>query len=287
MSRVIVSTSTSCLDYFEKPNNIRMLRMHIYIDKVGYLDGSTITTQQVTQMMNSNRNLLPRSSAPSEEEIINFFYDLIKEGITEALVVCVSSHLSETYRLLLELKSLFARHMTIHVYDSRNISYSEGLLALEAARLLDRGLKIADIIRRLDAMRDNMTVYFALDDLRNMIRTKRISAPAGFIANLLSIKPLLHVNERGEIVPFEKIRHIEKALDRMCEVTVATIAEHQRMGKQSFVYLMSSGGNELSEYVSRRLAAAGIHDVPLVPVATVSVAILGTRGIGIGVLKQD
>lgn len=275
--RLIISTSTSCLDNFKKPDNIRMLRMHIQIYGQDYRDGESITTNTLAQMMRNDPNLLPLSSAPSENEIAEFLQKLVDEGVEEVLIVCISTFLSETLKNINAVKGLFADSLKIHIFDTRNIAYTEGILALEAAKLLAQGIEIPHIIEHLTLMRTHYWDMFAIADVRNMVKTERISAPAGFIASLFNIKPILQFTPDGRIVPVERVRHMSNTLRYMCDALLARL-----QGKNAFVYIMTCADNKYTPRLLQMLQEAGFDNVPVVPVAATSVANLGITGIGIG-----
>ena len=285
MKRMIVSTSTSCLDVLNKPDNVKMLRMHIGIGDIDYLDFKTIDPETIASLMQKNPNILPTSAPPTEETLINFFYNLVKEGVEEVLVVCLSSKMSATYNRIQSLQDFFAVRIKIHLFDTKTTTYGEAVLALAASKMLDNNLPIPQIIQRLTQLRDKQVTMFALDDLRNLVRTKRISAPAGFIGNLFDIKPILEINDKGEIVPFDKIRHIYKALDRMCQ----HIYQLAKNDPTVSIFLLSAtkGHNELLTYMQSFFASRGMTDLPVMPISTVSIAIVGYRGVGIGLIAKE
>ena len=184
---MIVSTSTSCLDDLGIPENVKMLPMNIHMGGANYLDGKTISLDQMQRALLDNPSLNVTTSAPTENQLIEYFYQLIKEDVQEVLIICLSSSLSQTYNNLLNISSMFSHRMKIYIYDSRTISHGEAVMVLEASKLLNQGATMPEIITQITALRQKMTIYMTVDNLKTMIRTKRISAPAGFFANLFDI----------------------------------------------------------------------------------------------------
>ncbi|MFW2176382.1 MULTISPECIES: DegV family protein [unclassified Moraxella] len=282
MPRMLVCTSTACLDYLNKPYNVRILRMHVGFGNQQYWDGDNINPAMMANLMQNNPQIMPTSAPPSEEELIDFFYDLIKEGIDEVLVLCLSSKLSLTYQRVENLKDFFSSRLKIHVFDTRTTAYGEAVLGLAAAKMLQNNQPISAIIQHLNTLREGQITMFALDDLRNLVRTKRISAPAGFIGNLFDIKPILQTNNLGEIIPFAKVRSIEKALETMCQ----HVHEQYLLRPNASIFLLSptQTDNPHLYYMQDYFAQRGIDDLPVMPISTVSIAIVGYRGVGIGII---
>ncbi len=283
MRRAIISTSTSCLDYFEIPENLFILHNHINVLGNRYLDCKTISVDRLAEMMDSNKQALPTTSPPEEDEIADLFYELMNQGYEEILVICISARMSETFERVQNIKGLFANRLNIHVFDTHQSSYMEGLMALEAVRMTEEGRELYDIERRLKYMRDEIKVWFMLDDLTNLIKTKRIFAPAGYLANMFSIKPLLGYDDVGNIIPIERVRKTDRAIERMCELTL----EKAKGQRHAQIYLLSVGDVELDRQLRTILHRQGYTNLPVIPVATSSLANLGTRGTGIGVFVDN
>ncbi len=281
MRRAIISTSTSCLDYFQIPDNLFILHNHIHVLGDSYLDCKTISVDKLSEMMDAKA--LPTTTPPEEDEIADLFYELMELGYEEILIISIAAELSETFERIKSIKGLFANRINIHLFDSYQSSYMEGLMALEAARMSEEGREWYDIERRLKYMREEVKVWFMIDDLTNLIRTKRIFAPAGHLANLLSIKPLLGYDDIGRIIPLERVRKTDKAVERMCELTL----EKVKGQRNAQIYLLSVGDVQLDNQLKEMLRRYGYTNLPVVTVATASLANLGTRGTGVGVFVDN
>ena len=276
MKKMIVSTSTSCLDDLGIPENVKMLPMNIHMGGANYLDGKTISLDQMQRALLDNPSLNITTSAPTENQLIEFFYQLIKEDVQEVLIICLSSSLSQTYNNLLNISSMFSHRMKIYLYDSRTISHGEAVMVLEASKLLNQGATMPEIITQITALRQKMTIYMTVDNLKTMIRTKRISAPAGFFANLFDIKPIVYLNDSGRIVPFEKVRSFDKCIRRLAEIVVDEVK-----GKKGQMYLASGQLNPYIKPLTMHLAQRGYADLPVMPIASVSLANIGVFALGV------
>lgn len=278
MRRVVISTSSSGLDQLDKPDNIRILRLHININSIDFIDGDDIDLERINSIMSKSHQLVPQTTAPTEDEIAELFYELLEAGYEEVFVISLSSWVSKTYTHLQNIKGLFSSRMRIHLFDTRNIGYAERILALKAAEMMADDKSAYEIEIRLRNMRDNFSSWLVLDDLRSMIQNQLISAPAGFVGNLFDIKPVLSINERGQIVPTDRVRNIHRAVDKMCEHVANAI--HDKTDK---AFIITSGNNNLSRYATDQLAERGVFDVPVVPVSAAVIAAMGSNSIGIGV----
>ena len=276
MKKMIVSTSTSCLDDLGIPENVKMLPMNIHMGGANYLDGQNLSLDSLSRILLDSPNIDISTSAPTENQLIEFFYQLIKADVQEVLIICLSSSLSQTYNNLLNISSMFSHRMKIYIYDSRTISHGEAVMVLEASKLLNQGATMPEIITQITALRQKMTIYMTVDNLKTMIRTKRISAPAGFFANLFDIKPIVYLNDSGRIVPFEKVRSFDKCIRRLAEIVVDEVK-----GKKGQMYLASGQLNPYIKPLTMHLAQRGYADLPVMPIASVSLANIGVFALGV------
>lgn len=275
MKKMIVSTSTSCLDDLGIPENVKMLPMNIHMGGANYLDGQDLSLDRLSRVLLDNPNIDISTSAPTENQLIEFFYQLIKEDVQEVLIICLSSSLSQTYNNLLNISSMFSHRMKIYIYDSRTISHGEAVLVQEASRLLKQGMEIPQIITEINRLRDKIHIYLAVDNLKGMIRTKRISAPVGFFANLFGIKPIVKMEDSGEMVAFEKVRSFEKCIERLADAAIN--AANSKKGK---MYVISGNLNPHTKSLLNYLSSRGYDKTEVLPAASVSIANIGVFTLG-------
>ena len=275
MKKMIVSTSTSCLDDLGIPENVKMLPMNIHMGGANYLDGQDLSLDRLSRVLLDNPNIDISTSAPTENQLIEFFYQLIKEDVQEVLIICLSSSLSQTYNNLLNISSMFSHRMKIYIYDSRTISHGEAVLVQEASRLLKQGMEIPQIITEINRLRDKIHIYLAVDNLKGMIRTKRISAPVGFFANLFGIKPIVKMEDSGQMVAFEKVRSFEKCIERLADAAIN--AANSKKGK---MYVISGNLNPHTKALLNYLSSRGYDKTEVLPAASVSIANIGVFTLG-------
>lgn len=281
MNKMVVCTSTSCIDYLGKPKNVAILPINIHINEESYSDGQNLTITELSHRMLNQPNAKIRTSAPHEGQLLEFFYDLIEKGVDEVLVITLSAHASKTYENIRSIQVIFGEKLKIHLFDSRIISHGEALLAFEAAKMLEKEEEIFDIMLKLNKMRDKMQLYITVDDLRPMIQAKRISGVAGFIGNLFDIKPIIYVQHSGEVVGYEKTRGFDRSLYRLVEL----ITQDSR-GKHGSFYTASTSDNPYIPLLNETLKHFGYHNVTHLPIASATLANIGPHSIGMMFIEK-
>lgn len=278
MKRVVVSTSSSSLNYVNIPHNIRLIPFHILVEGRDYLDVRDIDTPKLGRMIHQNPKLSIKTSPATEQEVFALFEELYQEGYKEVFFCTISSAISDSHKLFERLKAKYVGHMDIYIYNTKTLNIDEGALAFEADLMLQEGKSMLEIITRLDELRRHSLYMFTISQLDFVANNKKVPTSTGFIANLFSIKPVMWVNNDGLVVPRDKIRKMERSLHYMAEEILAHIA-----GKNAFVYLTDTSvglfTNEFKELLANEY---GLKNIPIIPVSTVSLANHGTAGVGIG-----
>ncbi len=159
------------------------------------------------------------TSQVSTEEYLKEFRRLIAMG-EEVLALVFSSGLSGTYQAAnLAREIVLEEHpdAQIKVVDSLCASAGEGLLVHYALEKRAQGLSLEDAAAWLVDNRQRLVHWFTVDDLMFLRRGGRVSATAAFMGSMLKIKPILHVDFEGKLIPREKVQGRKKSLKRLAE----------------------------------------------------------------------
>lgn len=153
-------------------------------------------------------------------------------------VLCIvfSSGLSGTYQAALLAQGMLLEEnpqARILVVDSLCASAGQGLYVHYAIRKRAEGLSLEETAQWLTDHRQQFAHWFTVDDLDTLRRGGRVSATAAFMGSMLKIKPILHVNSEGKLIPREKVQSRKKSLKVLAE-KVAALAEPQE-GQTLFI----------------------------------------------------
>ena len=145
---------------------------------------------------------------------LDFFEKIIKSD-KDVLYISFSSALSSTYQSsVLAAKDLNEKYpdFKIITIDSKAATLGETLLVKLAAQKKSEGMNIEDLSKWVDDNHLKVCHYFTVDDLNHLKRGGRMTAMTAFIGTALDIKPILHVNDEGKLIPLDKVRGRKKAL---------------------------------------------------------------------------
>ncbi len=148
----------------------------------------------------------------------------LREG-KDVIYICFSSGISAT----LQAARLAAQELedkypgrAVRCVDSLCASVGEGFLVLAAAEAREAGLSFQALCDWLEEYRGKVVHWFTVDDLDTLHRGGRVSAAAAVMGGALQIKPVLHVDDGGYLVPVEKVRGRRRSLMAMAERMDAT-----------------------------------------------------------------
>ncbi len=143
-------------------------------------------------------------------------------------------------------------NLNIAAIDTFAASLGEGLLVLDAAEMLAKGMDFAAVVRTILEKRNTMCQYFTVDDLEYLKKGGRISGAAAFIGSVLSIKPLLKGDATGHIVLCGKSIGSKKALNAIAE-------KYDRLtaGRELRIGIAHADNPSGAEYVLNKLRGLG------------------------------
>jgi DegV family protein with EDD domain len=102
--------------------------------------------------------------------------------------------------------------------DSLCASTGEGLLLYKADEKKKNGMDIDNLAKWLEATKLHLCHVFTVDDLKFLRRGGRVSATAAFAGTLLGIKPVLHVDNEGHLIPLGKVRGRKHSLEKLVDM---------------------------------------------------------------------
>ena len=198
--------------------NIDVIPLRVYSeDEKEYFDGLTLDSKTLFNEMRNGKVF--KTSLPSYEYIYNTFAKYAKEN-TPCIYIAFSSELSGTYQSAVMVKNEFDEEFPdfdLEIFDTKSASIGQGLIAVNAAKLAMNGATKEEVINNIKHSIGHIEHIFTVDDLQYLVRGGRLSKVAGFVGNLLNIKPILHV-EDGKLIPLEKIRGSKKLIKRILEI---------------------------------------------------------------------
>ena len=204
---------------------------------------------------------LAQTSAPNVEEFKAVWRPILQSG-RDLPYLGFSSGLSGTYHNAAiaaeDLREEFPEGKVL-VVDSLCASLGQGLLVYLCAQEKAKGRPIEEVYAYDQSTKVKICHWFTVDDLNHLKRGGRISAATALFGTMLSIKPVMHVDDQGRLIPVSKARGRKASLtalvDKMAETAIDP--EHQTV-------FISHGdcledARFVADEVRRRLGVKTIH----------------------------
>ena len=144
--------------------------------------------------------------------------------------------------------------------DTRCASLGQGLLVYLCAREKAAGRSLTGLRDYAEATKGNICHWFTVDDLNHLKRGGRISAATALVGTMLSIKPVLHVDDEGRLISVSKARGRRASLMALVDRMEATALDPA--GGTVFISHGDCEGDALlvADEITRRF---GNHDIHL------------------------
>lgn len=210
--KIMTDNTADLPEEYKKKYDIGCLFLPYTMEGITYTGKNRMETKAFYDRMRAG--ILSVTSQVNPEEAKEAWRSMSGE-CQEILYLAFSSGLSGTYnscRLAAMELMEECPQLTIRVVDSLCASLGEGLFVQKAVELRSAGKSMQETADWLEAHKLNFVHVFTVDDLNHLYRGGRVSRAAAILGTVAGIKPILHVDEAGHLVPVFKVRGRKKAL---------------------------------------------------------------------------
>ncbi len=250
MNKYIISTDTTSdlpEDYLQQ-HNISLLPLYYNFSGTVYGDKMFLTPKEFYDKM--RKGAMPTTMAVNPELAREVFTKLLDQGY-DILHIAFSSALSGSC----SVAATVARELMderpgskIIVIDSLCASLGEGLLVHKAVSLMEEGKSIDETADWLGKNKLNLCHLFTVDDLHHLHRGGRVSKATAIIGTLINVKPVLHVDNEGRLIPLHNVRGRKKALISLVDQMEVCMKDYA--GSNDIVFISHGDCIEDAEFVS-------------------------------------
>ncbi|WP_102692894.1 DegV family protein [Rummeliibacillus pycnus] len=215
--RIYADSACDLPKSFYEQNNVKIIPLRVQLKEQEYDDIIGVDIQEVYDAIREGELL--KTSQASPERFLEEFSALGQSG-DEGIYIAFSSQLSGTYSTAVMMAEQVKEKypdLKLTIIDSKCASLGYGLLVKEAVRLREEGFSANEIAEKIRFNAQHMEHLFTVEDLNYLAKGGRLSKASAFIGGLLSIKPVLDV-EDGKLIPIEKYRGRKKVFKRIIEL---------------------------------------------------------------------
>lgn len=206
----------------EIASQLGMVILPLTINVAGkdYLDGIDIFPGELYQKMRTQK-LEVKTAAPSVGQYYESFKRIIDQKGCDVLCITLSRQLSSGYNAAVIAAQMISNEhpmSKVIVFDSLLVAAPQGLLAIEAAKQLQAGLSLEEVVQYLTNARHRSGLLAALDSLDYLAQGGRIGKAAYLVGSALQIIPILSINKEGIVAPSRVVRNKENVIPAIISI---------------------------------------------------------------------
>jgi DegV family protein with EDD domain len=242
----IVTDSTA---YFEpgdvEKHKIHVVPVNICLGHEKFREGLDITTDEMFRRIKYGAPM--PVSVPPDPADFERLYSKLHQETDQILSIHISQHLSDTTLKAKHGSEALLGRCSIEVVDSMTTSVGLGILVKAAARAANDGASMDDIVRLVRGMLPHIYLVFYVETMDYLERNGRIGRAQAVLGSMLNIKPILFM-EDGDIIPLEKVRTAERAIEKLFEF----VAEFDNL-EQTAIIQRNTHPNKEARVLQERL----------------------------------
>lgn len=250
---IVTDTGCDLPDSYYLEHDVEKIRLGFTMDGVTYGEGETDDPDVHEFYERLRAGSMPKTFQITPPQAAMHIERRLKRG-EDVLAVSFSSGLSgtcESYRAA--AKSLLESYpgRKIFVVDSLCASLGQGLFVDYLVKKADSDATIEETVKYAESIRPHLCHIFTVEDLYHLKRGGRVSAATAVVGSLLRIKPVLHVDDAGHLIPIGKAMGRKKSISALVE----RLKETQQLGADDPLFISHGDCPEDVEYLKELLKA--------------------------------
>ncbi len=214
MRDFVITADSNCdlLPAYIKEHQIGIIPHYYDMDGVTYGDEINLTPKEFYDQMRTGK--MPTTMASNPAVIRETFQAYADQGL-DVLHFSFSSALSGGHsNVVCGAEEICEENpgMTIKVVDTLNVSLGEGMVIMKAVRMKQEGKTMQEIVDWVEKNKRHFCVFFVVDDLFHLHRGGRVSKTTAIVGSMINVKPILIVNDEGQLINSGTVRGRKKAL---------------------------------------------------------------------------
>ena len=261
--RIITDSTGDLTPELVRELDLTVIHMEFTVDGKSYHnypDGHEMSAKAFYDLLRSGKT--STTAQINSQEFVEWADPMLQAG-EDLLYIAFSSGLSGTCQSALLAKQELSEKYPdrkIYVADSLCASMGEGLLVYYAAKMQQEGKSIDEVYQWVQDNKLHLCHWFTVDDLNHLKRGGRVSPAAALFGTMLGIKPVLHVDDAGHLIPVAKIRGRRQSLDAL----VAHMEETVTNPENQVIFISHGDCLEDAQYVADKIRSKwNVKDIVL------------------------
>jgi len=211
---IVTDSATTIEPLVAKQLDVTILPLIVRIDGQDYQDGADLDHEGLLLRMARDR-IRPHIVGPTADDFRRV-YTRLTRSTDQIISLHSSASLTPICQEAQKATDEFRGRCDIVVMNSETLSLGLDILIREATRLANASVTLNEILRQIRGLMQRIYIVLITDTLDYLEHSHLISPAQAILGTMLGIKPFLALEE-GKIIPMEKVRSRERALDKLAE----------------------------------------------------------------------
>lgn len=232
------------------------------------------------------KRLYTEPKIPSHSQITQIifeekFEEIANQGYSDLIYVAINSQGSNTFNAANMAKEAFYQNhpdradFHIHILDAKTYSYAYGYAVVEAARKIENGATIKEVLAYLEDWYSSVEIYATAYTLQFAKKSGRVSSTAAFVGELLGFKPIItFIN--GENATAGKVRG-----DKAVVPALIKMAQEHRIPQTPYLVLIGDNEEEAQKLIKEAEKAFGYPPEEVCPIGATIAINIGPNLVGL------
>ena len=190
--KIVTDSSVQLTPAEIKENNITIVPLTIEINGQTFVDGETITREELVEELKKGNK--PKTSQPAVGSFVDVFDRLGEDG-SQVVAILLSDVLSGTYQTAVSAAEMSSTDVT--VINSKSTDRGEAFQVLAAAKDAAEGKTVAEIQAHCKDILERTTIDVLVDNLDNILSGGRLGKMASMLTKLINLKVIVRLRENS------------------------------------------------------------------------------------------
>lgn len=252
MENFVITTENAAdlPESFIKENEIGVLSLYYTIDGVTYGPEHETEMPAKTFYQQMRNGALPKTQQVNPDQAIRRFREILQQG-KDILHISLTSAVSGSYNSACmaaeELREEFPER-TITVIDTLVGTLAQGMIVDKSVQMKKAGISLQEIASWIKENIPHFCLYATVDDLKHLYRGGRVSKTTAFLGTAIGIKPILKLNEEGNLVPIAKVRGRKQSIQTLVKYMEEHVGSFLR--ENDTIYISHGDCEEDAKYLA-------------------------------------
>ncbi|SES01765.1 EDD domain protein, DegV family [Psychrobacillus sp. OK032] len=235
----VVDSTAYINPHLKNHSDVYEIPLNIHFGQQQFVDGVDLTSEQLYERIRNGKDPV-KTSQPAAGEFAEIYTKLSKE-YESVIAIHVSNSLSGT--ISSSMSGAEIAEVQMECVDSLSLSAGITGLVEKGLELQAQGLPFDEIASLLRKEVTKFRNYILIGNLTQLYKGGRLSSAQFYLGSLLKIKPVIQINNKGELQELDKVRSEKKAVQYL----INKVVESAEQEGAKLVYIMHANALDKAE----------------------------------------